>query len=82
MISQEAWKQIADAGFKRAQLINDFCKVGYTPISDQYVTDAHTLWSQNLIDNYPELQEYSLQTVKDMVAQCSEEYIIDKSLMS
>lgn len=80
MLSDSTIHAIDQAGLKRAQMINDFCKIGYTIELDSKVTQLHTDLAVELHQNIPELCDYSLGTIKELVAQCSEDYIIDRSI--
>ena len=81
-ISTETWKMIDEAGLQRARMVNAFVKAGYTPSMDMKVSDLHTKLAEKLLKTAIELGEFTLATVKELIEQCSEEYIFDKSLFS
>ena len=80
MFSQVVWKKIDDAGLKRAQMINIFQKAGYTPEMDLAVNTFHTNAANDILREFPELEGYSIGTIKDLIDQCSREYVFDLSI--
>lgn len=80
MFSKVVWNKIDEAGKKRAEMINIFQKAGYTPDMDRAVNTFHTNSAAEILEQFPELEGYSVSTIKDLIDQCSREYVFDMSI--
>ena len=78
MFNANVWKDIQDAGLRRAQLINDCYKFWDAHI-DNKCNELHTNLALNIKQQYPELEGFSLDYVKLAIEQCSDDYVVPEA---
>lgn len=78
MYSQQVWSSIDKAAQERANFIN-MCYRYWNAIYDTRCSDKHTNLAVSIKQDYPELEELSVDAIKELIEQQSEEYITEEA---